>query len=310
MSQTTAPYDFSKLILDSITEHIVVIDHSGIILYFNKAWIEFGQENGYSVKSWLGVNYLKACDDAASAGDEFGKKASEGIREVLKRKLEKFHLEYPCHSPVEKRWFMMRVTPLLLEGMIYIVISHQNITERKVIEEQIINLSRLDGLTNIPNRRFFDEFLEKEWQRCTRLNFPITLALMDVDYFKLLNDHYGHQKGDLCLIKIGKALGKIGNRPSDCAARYGGDEFSLVLGNATVKQSLVLIKRLINDISGLEIPNKQSPVKPIVTVSIGLAMIYPDRKKNIKVLIDMADKQLYLAKETGRNRVMYENTDA
>lgn len=304
MSQKTETNDFSKLILDSITEHIVVIEEHGRILFFNRAWDEFGHNNGYLSTSWLETNYLKVCDDAAAAGDEFGENASKGIREVLQRKLEVFHLEYPCHSPDEKRWFMMRASPFKLEGEKYIVISHQNITERKIIEEQILNLSRIDGLTNIPNRRRFDEFFEDEWRRCARLNFPITLALMDIDHFKLLNDYYGHQAGDECLIKIGAVLSKLGNRPSDLVARYGGEEFSLVFGNTTIEQSLVIINKLMNDILNLKIPNKQSPTKPIVTVSVGLAMMNPNRQNKGKNLISMADQRLYLAKEKGRNRVI------
>lgn len=299
-------YNFSKLIIDSITEHIVVIDQNGKIRFFNKAWVEFGQENGYSAKSeWLGVNYLKVCDDAAATGDEFGKIAGKGIREVLSEKSDKFYFEYPCHSPDEKRWFMMRVSPFRLEGAAYIVISHQNITERKIIEERILSLSRIDGLTQIPNRRHFDEFLEGEWRRCARLNFPITFALMDIDHFKLLNDHYGHLAGDECLIKIGEALSKIGNRPSDLVGRFGGDEFSLVFGNTTTEQSLVVINKLINDIREMKIPNTLSPIKQTVTVSIGLATMNPDRQNKVKDLINIADKQLYSAKEKGSNRVIY-----
>jgi diguanylate cyclase (GGDEF)-like protein len=305
MSQKTEFDGFSKLILDSITEHIVVIEQDGSVLFSNKTWDEFGRNNGYAGKSWLESNYLKVCDDAAAAGDEFGEKASRGIREVLGKKLEEFHLEYPCHSPDEKRWFMMRVSPFNLEGETYIVISHQNITERKMIEEQILNLSRIDGLTNIPNRRYFDQFLEAEWRRCARLNFPITLALMDVDHFKLLNDHYGHPAGDECLIKIGQALLKIGKRPSDLVARFGGEEFSMVFGNTTIEQSLIMINKLVNDVDTLKIPNERSPTKPWVTISVGVAMMYPDRQNKVKDLINLADKRLYSAKQNGRNQVMF-----
>lgn len=304
-SQLIESYSFSKLILDSIREQIVVIDQGGKILFCNRAWVEFGEKNGYLSKYWLGTNYLKACDDAAASGDELGKTAAHGIREVIAKRVDEFYLEYPCHSPDEKRWFMMRVTPLFWEGAGYLVVSHRNITERKMIEEQIVNLSRLDGLTNITNRKYFDEFLDEEWRRCARLNLPITLALLDVDHFKLLNDYYGHQAGDDCLIKIGEAMSKIINRPSDLSARFGGDEFSLTFGNTTIEQALVLINKLVKDIHDLKIPNEQSPTNPLVTVSIGLGMMKPNRENNIKDLISLADKHLYLAKDLGRNRVIF-----
>lgn len=94
----------------------------------------------------------------------------------------------------------MRVTPFQVHNNDYFVISHQNITERKLAEEEVRNLARIDGLTGIPNRRTFDEFLCDEMKRCARLNKPICLAVIDVDHFKLLNDTYGHQSGDGCLV--------------------------------------------------------------------------------------------------------------
>jgi diguanylate cyclase (GGDEF)-like protein len=199
---------------------------------------------------------------------------------------------------------MMRVTPFQLEDVLYCAISHQNITERKLAEEQVLNLSRVDGLTRIPNRRYLDEFLEAEWKRCSRLNLPIAIAVMDIDHFKLLNDHYGHQAGDDCLAAVGAVLNKIGKRPGDIFARFGGEEFLLVFGNTTTEQSLVPINGIVDAIRELEIPNEESPTKPIVTVSIGLAMMYPNTQSNEKELIKAADKLLYSAKTQGRNRVV------
>jgi len=297
-------FGFLNSVLDTITDHIVVIDKHGLIRYFNQSWARFGSENSCVVNSgWLDVNYLAVCDQSAAMGDDFGKLAGDGIRSVIDGCQEAFYLEYPCHSPCEKRWFMMRVTPLEYEGLRYFTICHQNITERKLAEEEVLNLARIDGLTGIPNRRTFDEFLDSEMRRCSRLNFPITLALLDIDHFKLLNDTYGHQAGDECLKTLGGVLEPFARRPSDICARYGGEEFSLVLGNTDIEESLSIVNRLIDSVHDLKFPNEKSPVKPIVTVSVGLAVLYPDKTPMQHDLINAADKSLYFAKENGRNQI-------
>ena len=198
---------------------------------------------------------------------------------------------------------MMRVTPLELEDNAYFVISHQNITERKFAEEEILNLSRADGLTNIPNRRHFDEFLGGEWKRCARLKLPITLSFIDIDHFKILNDTYGHQAGDECLRTIGAILKEVTGQPSDMCARYGGDEFSIVFGDTTIEKSLDISMALLDAIRGLKIPNANAPTMPIVTASIGLATMYPTDLNSEIELIKAADSQLYSAKQNGRNQI-------
>jgi diguanylate cyclase (GGDEF)-like protein len=198
---------------------------------------------------------------------------------------------------------MMRVTPFSLQHHFFYVISHQNITERKLAEEKMLNLSRLDGLTRIANRRYFDEFLQEEWRRCARLKLPISLAMIDLDHFKLLNDTYGHQAGDDCLRKMGTVLKKIARRPGDLCARYGGEEFAVVLGNTGSESALMLMNELLDDIRGLNIPNRHSPVMPTLTASIGLMTMCPEPKSNENMLIEAADEQLYCAKESGRNRI-------
>lgn len=306
----TASPDFFRLVVDSVTEHIAVIDRQGIILFVNRAWLDFSRDNNYRLrKGWSGVNYLYVCDKSGATGEEGGKAAAVGIRMVMDRISTSFYFEYPCHSPVEKRWFMMSVSTFQSLGVPYYVISHKNITERKLAEERVFDVSRIDGLTGVPNRRYFDQFLEAEWKRCARLHFPITLAIMDIDYFKLLNDHYGHQAGDECLVKIGAVLNALGKRPGDLFARYGGEEFALVFGNTTVEQSLIVLNKILDAIADLNIPNEKSPVKPTVTVSIGIAMTHPGRQDNEKDLIRAADRHLYAAKEYGRDRLVFAGDD-
>lgn len=126
-------YDFLKSVLDTITEHIVVIDNDGDILFVNNSWRVFGQKNDCVINErWLGINYLKQCDNASEMGDNYGTQAALGIRSVIQGEKENFYFEYPCHSLDDKRWFMMRVTPFTEKGANCFVISHQNITERKL----------------------------------------------------------------------------------------------------------------------------------------------------------------------------------
>jgi diguanylate cyclase (GGDEF)-like protein len=301
-------YEFLKSVIDNLTEHIVVIDNEGNILFVNRAWITFSQNNNCLINnSWIGVNYLKTCDESATMGDELSLKAAAGIRKVINSEQELFYLEYPCHSADEKRWFVMRVTPFKHQGTFCYIISHQNITERKLAEEKVLYLSRLDGLTNLPNRRYFDEFLNNEWKRCARLKMPVSLAFIDIDHFKLLNDTYGHQAGDECLRTIGAVLKKIATRPGDLCARYGGEEFSIVFSNTTVEKLLPVVNRLIETIRGLKIPNEKAPTMPIVTISIGLTMMFPDNHTDEKELINAADLLLYSAKENGRNQLAFKS---
>ncbi len=299
-------YDFLKAVLDTISKHIVVIDDKGNIIFANKSWGTFGQDNECSIEtSWNRINYLNECDKAAAMGDEFGAKAANGIRSVINADESDFYFEYPCHSPEEERWFMMRVKTFTLEKTNYHVISHQNITERKQAEEEVLSLSRIDGLTGIANRRYFNEFLENEWRRCNRLASPISLAMIDLDHFKLLNDTYGHLVGDECLKSVGQVLKGVGKRPNDICARYGGEEFTIVYGNTNLEQAKVLVNKILNDVRLLNIPNKQSPTLPILTISVGLAEMYPSNQNSEKDLIRKSDELLYLAKERGRNRVLF-----
>lgn len=299
-------YEFLKSVLNTIPEHIVVIDNEGNILFVNLTWSSFGKNNACLIdETWDGVNYLKECDKAAAMGDDFGIKAANGIRAVINTDEENFYFEYPCHSPDEKRWFMMRVTPFSIQDADCYVISHQNITERKLAEEEILNLSRIDGLTDIPNRRYFNEFLANEWKRCHRLGLPISLAFIDIDHFKLVNDTYGHQVGDECLKAVGKVLKEFSKRPGDICARYGGEEFALVYSGTSLDQAKILVSDLLNHIRALNIPNEKSPTLSTLTVSIGLATMQPGKENNESDLIKKSDKLLYAAKENGRNQLSF-----
>ena len=169
--------------------------------------------------------------------------------------------------------------------------------------EKISKLSLIDGLTNVANRRGFDNKLEEEWHRSLRTKRPISLLMVDIDFFKNFNDTYGHLAGDDCLRTIGLILKNIANRATDFPARYGGEEFAIILPE-TDKQGAHAIAESIHDqVAQREIPHKTSDISQYLTVSIGLATL--DDNTNIKSpieLIKMADEQLYKAKHEGRNK--------
>jgi diguanylate cyclase (GGDEF)-like protein len=168
--------------------------------------------------------------------------------------------------------------------------------------EKLEQLATLDGLTNIANRRRFTDFLTAEWQRSQREQTPLSLLLMDVDYFKLYNDTYGHQDGDECLKKVASVLSETIKRPADLAARYGGEEFVVILSHTDEQGAYTVAERIRAHLEGLQIPHAGSKVNPHVTLSIGVATLIPEPDIQAETLIAAADEALYLAKEQGRNR--------
>lgn len=298
-------YAFLNLVLETLPEQIVVIDSLGEIQFVNRSWTKFGEDNQCSLaKSWDGVNYLSECDKARAMGDELAEKASSGIRAVIHHEKELFYFEYPCHSPEELRWFMMRVSPFELEGRRYFVISHQDITNRKLAEEQAQKIAKLDGLTGIANRRTFNEFLRAEWLRCRRLSKPVSLALIDIDDFKQINDNYGHQFGDECLIAIADVLKKYAQRPGDICARYGGEEFVLVWGDTDINHAQSQTEKMREEVASLNLSHSTDHQRLSVTVSVGLAESLPAGSNVETDLVARADAMLYSAKAEGKNCVV------
>ena len=296
--------EFLKAVIDTLTDQIAVIDANGAIQFVNQSWVEFARSNGEARVDWRGVNYLEACDQAVIMGDEDSGNAVDGIRKVINGKNDSFYLEYPCHSPDTKRWFMMRVSSFEIDDARYFIVSHQNITERKLAEEEMLRFARLDGLTNVYNRGYFDEFLNNEWRRCHRLMMPVTLAIADIDNFKLFNDTYGHHAGDECLRKVAQVLSSFARRPADICARYGGEEFALLFGNTGSEESAVFVDQILASIRALKIPNERSPTGPVVTVSIGVATLQPDGETSQQQLIKLADARLYMAKLHGKDKLV------
>ncbi|WP_058308584.1 sensor domain-containing diguanylate cyclase [Gracilibacillus massiliensis] len=421
----------AQSILDSIHDQIALLNEEGTIIKINQSWIDFSNDNGGSLKyTGIGNNYLKFCP----------KMLKKGILSVLHGEKEYFHYEYPCHSNNDLRWFLLRVTPILLENSRGVVMAHINITDRKITELQlerneqlyrhitehstdlitlhtiigeysyvspmslsllgydenemlghsiyefmhpndrkevtifnefkalteaiytntyrmrrkdgeyiwieskfkfikpvkqhglsVISISRdvtekqnqlidlekekdklqtiaiTDALTGILNRHSFQYFYSQIHQQYTQEGHGYALLVIDIDFFKQYNDTYGHQEGDQCLITVANKLAHT-IRKGDNVYRIGGEEFCVMMPNATEKDAAALAERLCVAIEELEIPHEMSEISRFVTVSVGVATT--DRQKDAtpmdsEQIFDLADQALYIAKDKGRNQVQY-----
>lgn len=189
----------------------------------------------------------------------------------------------------------------------------QEVIERKVNElrqlnqelqnrnQELTNLSIIDELTQVTNRRGLDEFLQIEWQRLIRFGNPLSVIMCDVDYFKAYNDTYGHLAGDDCLIKIAQGLRSVTRRNSDLVARYGGEEFVVVLPNTEVSGAERVAHAILSAIQNLAIPHRSSSVANHVTVSLGVSTALSHTNHSHNILLHVADQLLYQSKARGRN---------
>jgi len=173
-----------------------------------------------------------------------------------------------------------------------------------VQKKQLERLSLSDALTGISNRRAFDIKLKNEISLIKRNNFSMSILMIDVDYFKLYNDYYGHQLGDDCLQKIGKVLKNIVKRDLDLVARYGGEEFVCILSNCSSKNAIRVAEDILSKIKGLKILHQTSECSKYISVSIGLTTVTKNNRLLSKLIIEKADKSLYKAKQKGRNQII------
>lgn len=190
-----------------------------------------------------------------------------------------------------------------------------DISERKKAEEKVFRLQRelealsfKDGLTGVANRRRFDSNLDIEWASARRGALPLSLIMLDLDFFKQYNDHYGHTQGDDCLRNLAQALNLAANRPRDIVARFGGEEFALLLPETDETAALKVAERCQRLIEELQIPHAASAVAKFITVSMGVGTTQqPPAEMEPKHFVEAVDRLLYKAKLNGRNRIEFAN---
>ena len=221
--------------------------------------------------------------------------------------------EYYYNSSSLQAWFHI-VAVKLGDGL---AMTFRDISDRKQIEITLkkANLkltyqANIDSLTQIANRRRFDEYIAQEWSRCAREREYLSLILCDIDYFKAYNDTYGHQAGDNCLYEVAQAIERAVKRPADLAFRYGGEEFAVILPYTEGQGAIQVAEEIHEQIKELQILHTGSKVGRIVSMSLGVSSIIPDTRSSSHTLIAAADAALYDAKLQGRNRIIYKSVES
>jgi diguanylate cyclase (GGDEF)-like protein len=172
----------------------------------------------------------------------------------------------------------------------------------KRYRDNLREMSVTDGLTGVANRRGFETVLDTEWRRCYRERLPLALIMLDIDQFKLYNDEYGHQAGDVCLIQVAAAMRRAAARAGDVVSRFGGEEFAILLPENSVTGAETVARKVLEEIITLQIEHNRSTVSQRLTVSMGVASMTANAQALPDMLVKAADRALYQAKKGGRNR--------
>lgn len=220
--------------------------------------------------------------------------------------------EYYYNSYSLTAWFHI-VAVKLGDGF---AMTFRDISDRKQIEialkqanHKLKYQANVDSLTQIANRRRFDEYFAQEWSRCTREQAYLAIILCDVDYFKAYNDTYGHQVGDKCLYEVAQGINNAVKRPADLVFRYGGEEFAIVLPYTDKQGAIIVAEEIRQEIKQLKIPHESSHISNIVSLSLGVSSIIPSIYTSPHSLVSSADLALYDAKYQGRDRVIYRDVE-
>ncbi|MFB9244050.1 sensor domain-containing diguanylate cyclase [Massilia antarctica] len=302
-------------VLGAINLGTIVLDHAQRVVVWNR-WMS--QYSDLPAERVVGEDFFALFPELS------GKRIDSAVRQalrdnfpsVLSQTLHKapfgLFVNAAARAAGERMQQAVAVTPLEVPGLarhclIQITDVSVAVHRERLLRDQALELRSQtfsDGLTGIANRRHFDVAMDKEMRRAKRSGTPLSLLMIDIDFFKPYNDHYGHQQGDDTLIKVAHALAAMLQRPGDLIARYGGEEFAVILPEMTAEHSQVLAEKMRERIAALAIPHAKADLTGYITVSIGLATHALENSSDIAVLLGEADRALYMAKGAGRNRVV------
>ena len=312
--------EFIRATLDSLPNEIIVLDQMGTIVSANQSWLRWSDQGRDAVdtrpvNAEVGRNYLDLLGQDASVSPDDSLNAQGGIRGVLDGRLPYFNMEYPFQSAIELRWFAMTVTPLKYQW-VGAVVTHTDITERKQLEDQVHQIAFNDPLTQLYNRRAFNDHLGQAMAASKRSACYCALMFLDLDNFKPLNDAHGHGVGDLLLIELANRL-KSCVREVDTVARFGGDEFVVLLGElhvnreASAAQARSVAEKIQTSLSApylLAFDNQTdsaaAPVSYQCSVSIGV-VVFLGHEHSQNNILKLADVAMYQAKVAGRNLIRF-----
>ncbi len=274
-----------------------VLDDSGAIVDTNEAWRLFAQLNdGAPRATGTTVNYLEVCDRAAANGEDGAAEVAAGLRQLLAGKRDQFDFEYPCPSPTEDRWFLLRASSAPIEDGAGVVLFHVDITARKLLEQRFAVEAEFDELTGLPNRRSALRFIEQQLAVSRETGAPLWVLFIDLDGFKEVNDQHGHHVGDELLAKVAVRASRT-LRSQDRLCRFGGDEFVLVCPGVSEDGVVALSARLREVMAA---PFQIGAVEIAIGLSVGFASSVPE--STVDTLLDAADAQMY-GEKRGRRRV-------
>jgi diguanylate cyclase (GGDEF)-like protein len=211
-------------------------------------------------------------------------------------------------------WFRTELIAAVFAAMamsviVLVAMFNRELRRRVAAERGQAALARHDSLSQLADRLGFDEALRIEWRRATRERQPLSLLMIDADHFKLFNEHYGHPDGDRVLAAIGAAIRTSIRRPGDIAARYGGEEFAVLMPNTGEEGAIQVAESIRSGVAAMAIPHERNS-HGVVTVSVGAATTTPGRTSAAEMLVETADRALYIAKSSGRNAVRFDGVTA
>lgn len=298
--------------VNSLSLGIVIIGKFSEIIFLNQWFIS---KSGIDSSHYIGRALTSVFPELNQShlSDSIDSALRRNLPAVLSHSLNKapFPLFDNLDQPSQRIQQAIHITPLTLQtGERFCLIQVYDVSiavkKERLLREQAENLRSLafiDGLTGIANRRRMDEYLADEFKRAKRNHSPLSIVMLDIDYFKQFNDTYGHQSGDFCLQRVANVIKATLHRPADLVARYGGEEFAIILPDTSFSGAVILAEELRKNIEVLAIAHESSLVSPHITLSIGISKAQSYNNISEATLLSQADQALYQAKTEGRNRV-------